>query len=158
MRRLSCQLLCRSPLQPGESLLSLLARLSELNLYPNLTTVVEICRERLTEPDNVVRPTKVETYDILAELVGIDADELHAASVHRFAATITPPNYKNQSISLPSGREVHVSYKYRLHENMRSVRDLQFCPLCLKEAAYHRLCWMPFATSVYLNHQSEITA
>ena len=93
MIRASTKLLCRSPLYPGESLLSLLTRLSALNQYPTPTTVVTICRERLSEHDNVVRPIKAETYQILADLVGIDADELYAASVQQYAATITPPNY-----------------------------------------------------------------
>ncbi|MBN1218455.1 MAG: TniQ family protein [Anaerolineae bacterium] len=149
----SHSLLCRSPLQPGESLLSLLARLSELNLYPDPTILMRICRERLVERDNVTQPAMAETYKVLVKLVGIDADELYAASVHRFAATITPPPYQKQSILLPSGREVYVADRPFLQRNIRWERDLQFCPLCLKESVYHRLSWMPMAVALCLNHQ-----
>lgn len=155
MGKSSLPLLCRSPLQPGESLLSLLVRLSQLNRFPLPTMVMQICRERLRQPTNkkIDRLFNTETFRVLTELVRIEADELYAASVHRFASTITPSDYKFEYVVLPSGQEVLLAGKNFLRNNIRSDNDLQFCPLCLAESAYHRLCWMPLASAVCLDHK-----
>jgi hypothetical protein len=153
MDRLLPRLLCRSPLMPGESLASLLIRLSVENFYSSLTTVERLCRERLTQPDNVTRPTRPETYQVLADLVEIEPDDLYGASVYRFATTLTPPNYELQFTTLPSGRQVPVLNNFRLRKNVRPNFEAQFCPSCLREAAYHRLAWVPLAVAACLKHR-----
>jgi hypothetical protein len=112
-----------------------------------------LCRERLTCSDRVTQPTEAKTYQVLVDLVGIDANELYAASVHRFAATITPPTHNRQSIVLPSGQIVPVSCDTFLRAHTWSESDVQFCPLCLKESTYHCVGWMPVAASVCLVHR-----
>jgi hypothetical protein len=75
-------LLCRSSLRPGESLQSLLVRLSEKNHYPSTRTVAQICQERLTQPDRIDRPRHAQTYTQLSALVGIPADRLYNRRYH----------------------------------------------------------------------------
>jgi hypothetical protein len=115
--------------------------------------VAYLCRERLTQRDQVTRPTKAETYRILAELVQARVDELHAASVQRFALTIIPPTYEQHSVLLPSGKAVPVLTNSVLREQTWPESDVQFCPLCLQESAYHRVDWLPLAVAVCLHHQ-----
>ncbi len=68
-------LLCRSPLRPSESLPSFLIRLAKENFYHSHTIVAHLCRERLTQRDQVTRPSKVETYRVLAAWIAIGGGE-----------------------------------------------------------------------------------
>jgi hypothetical protein len=145
-------LLCRSPLQPNESLPSLLIRLSKENGYHSPTMVARICRERSACHDRITQPTQSQTYEVLADLVRIEVEELYAASVHRFAPVIVPPSLKRQTIVLPSGQTVRLQNYYFLREHTWPESDAQFCPLCLQDSAYHRLGWIPLAVSVCLTH------
>ncbi len=153
MTRASHPLLCRSPLQAGESLPSLLTRLTNKNDYHSPTMLRQVCLEQLPHPDTVTRPTKTETYQVLADLVGITCNKLYAASVHRFATIITPPTFEQQAVRLPTGQTVFVLDNFLLRKHTWPESDSQFCPLCLNESAYHRVHWMPVATSVCLAHQ-----
>ena len=149
----SHSLLCRSPLRPRESLPSLLIRLARENFYHSPAMVAQLCRERLTRRDQVMRPTQTETFQILAELVQIEVDELHAASVQRFAPAINPPTYEQRSITLPSGKTVPVLTVFFSRVQIWPESNVQFCPLCLQESAHHRVDWLPLAVSVCLHHQ-----
>lgn len=146
-------LLCRSPLLPGESLPSLLIRLTQANAYHSASMIARLCYERLPYQGSITRPTQSQTYTILADLVRIEAEELYAASVHRLAATVVPP-----SVSFPTreqGAELifPVLSNSFLREHTWSETDAQFCPMCLQAAAYHRLTWMPLAVSACLTHR-----
>ncbi len=153
MNRRSSPLLCRSPLRPGESLPSLLIRLARENFYHSPTMVVQLCRERLTQRDQITRPTRTETFQVLAELVQIEADELYAASEHRFAPVITPPTCEQYFTALPSGKTVPVLPYSFSRMQIWPKSNVQFCPLCLQESAHHRVDWMPLAVAVCLRHQ-----
>jgi hypothetical protein len=115
--------------------------------------VMQLCRERLPWQDQITCPARAETYRILVELTRVEADELYAACVQHFAAVITPPDYGQRSIRLSSGKTMSVSTNFILREQTRPESDVQFCPLCLKEAAYHRVDWLPLAAAVCLRHQ-----
>lgn len=149
----SLPLLCRTDLRDNESLPSLLLRLSKENSYQSPTMIDRLCRERLSYRDYVTRPTRSQTYQVLADLVRIDVEELYASSVHRLAATVTPPPLKPQSITLPSGQTVPVMTNGVLRRHTWPESDAQFCPLCLRESTHHRLDWMPLAVSVCLTHR-----
>jgi hypothetical protein len=154
MNDLSHSLLYRSPLRPSESLPSFLIRLAKGNFYHSPTMVTQLCQERLTQRDQVTRPTQTETYRILAQLIRIGVDELYAASVQCFASTVAPPDYGHRSILLPSGKTAPVLTDSILRQHTRPESDVQFCPLCLKESAHHRIEWFPLAVSVCSRHQS----
>lgn len=38
-------------------------------------------------------------------------------------------------------------------EQLRPELAAQFCPLCLKEAHYHRVLWLPVAVSACITHK-----
>lgn len=142
------RLLSHPPLRPGESLPSLLFRLTAENRYHSPAVIARLCGD-----DNLAQPTRAETYRVLSELANIEAGTLYDATAHRFGPTITPPGSNLSSITLPSGREAVILGHNVLREHTRPASDVQFCPLCLREAPYHRLGWFPLAVTVCLEHQ-----
>lgn len=145
-------LLHRPPLQPGESLPFFLLRLAHENCYHIPTMVIQLGRERLSRRDMVTRPTRSETYRVLSELTGVEADQLYAACVHRFAATLTPPSQPPQPLALPSGKMVSFLPNALMDAHLWSETKAQFCPLCWQQAPYHRIDWLPLASAVCLDH------
>jgi len=146
-------LLHRPSRLPDESLPSFLIRLAQENFYHSPTMVLQLCRERLTGRDTITRPTRTETYRVLSALTGTTADELYSASAQRFATTVIPPTYEPCSVELPSGKTGPILQGFFLREQVWPETDVQFCPLCLRQAAYHRVSWMPLAVAVCLHHQ-----
>lgn len=153
MSNSSLPLLCRTELRTRESLPSLLLRLSKENGYHSPTMIARICRERLTCQDYVTRPTRSQTYQVLENLVRIEAEKLYASSVHRLASAMTPATYPSQLITLPSDQTLPVMSNGLLRKHTWPESDVQFCPLCLRESVHHRLDWMPLAMSVCLTHR-----
>lgn len=143
-------LVIRSPLLPDETLSSLLIRLAKANFYDTPYAVIQLCRKQLRSSDNLNCPARVETYQAIEELVQIDAYTLHQATVHRYAHVWDSP--KNNCVTLPNGQIVTLVPSGR-NRNIFSENDVQYCPLCLREEAYHRLIWLPRAVTVCLKHQ-----
>lgn len=146
-------LLHRPPLQPGESLPFFLVRLAHENCYHSPTMVSQLCRERLSRRDMVTRPTHPETYQVLSALTRVAADQLYAACAHCFAATLTPPTHPSQSLTLPSGKMVLFLPNALVKAQIWSEAKVQFCSLCLQQATYHRIDWLPVATAMCRHHQ-----
>ncbi|MEW5959804.1 MAG: TniQ family protein [Chloroflexota bacterium] len=149
----TCHLLLRSPLLPGESLPSYLVRLAKLNGYHTPNLVIQLCQERLSQPDIITRPTRAETYAQLTELTKLDDDRLYAASAHILAITILPAGTEPELIALRSGVGVALLPSAVLRQHLWPETDAQFCPHCLAEASYHRLAWLPQAVSACLAHR-----
>lgn len=148
--------LCRSPFGPGESLFSLLIRLASLNRYP-LSTLLGLCFRkpnagRGQTVDNVDRPLKAETYHRLAVFTGLPPARLYAATVHRFAPTLVGPQRLLPQIQIGMGESQPI-LDTRSARSVRPKSNAQFCPACLKEAAYHRLIWTPVAIAACLHHE-----
>lgn len=134
-------LLRRSPLFPGESLSSLIARLALLNGYSSLAIL-----ERLFQPDHWVRSENFlhrEGLNRLAHLSGVSVEELWAASDAYFARE---PFQWNDSRELYPPLAVIV----------RPTRSAWYCPECLTEAAYHRLTWHPVSSAACLKHTCQL--
>jgi hypothetical protein len=146
-------LLCRSGLRPGESLQSLLVRLSEENHYPSTRTVAQICQERLTQPDRIDRPRHAQTYTQLSALVGIPADRLYNSTVHVFARTITPPDSVFEKTRLSTAEIVPLLVRGVASRHILPDDNVRYCPHCLGESPYHRLAWAVCATTACLRHQ-----
>lgn len=149
-------LLRRTQFLPGESLASLLERLSQLNYLPYPRTLSRICCKQLQAPaglDNLARPKWVETFLRLADLTHIFPEDLYAASDHRFAPFLTPPG--QSPVELPwIGSTSKVMLTPGLaHGRLRSALSAQYCPRCLEDAAYHRLSWIPTAAAICLQHR-----
>jgi hypothetical protein len=148
-------LLRRTQLLPGESLVSLLERLTLLNYYRSSRILHRICHWRLKAPaneDDLTRPKWVDTFLQLADLTHISPEELYAASLHRFAPCLTLPQQSPVTIPWIGSTSkamltTNLSQKY-----LRFVLAAQYCPRCLKAAAYHRLNWTPTAAAICLEH------
>lgn len=149
-------LLARTPIQPGESLRSLLMRLSRLNDYDVPDTLFQILQEGESKQqvlkERIALPHHIEMYQRLEALTGKGIPDLYTASAHRFATILTPPDISidllgiSESISLPM-----LAWSLAAKQ-LRPASAGQFCPRCLSSAAYHRLIWLPIAVSACLEH------
>lgn len=128
-------LLRRSPLQPNESLTSLLARLTRMNGYPSPTFLLRLCCPEYPVQKGSLLQT--ENLKRLAILTGIPADELWAASEVGFGQPVSTPNRWAD----PFPRWLGLSHTL-----------VWYCPACLAEAAYHRRIWYPVSSAVCLHH------
>jgi hypothetical protein len=148
-------LLRRTQLLPGESLVSLLERLTQLNYYPSPCTLSRICRQHLEAPanqDDLARPNWVETFLQLADLTLISPEELYAASDHHFAPVLAPPQQPPVEIPWIGSTSKAMLTPNLVRECLRSASTAQYCPRCLKTAAYHRLSWTPASAAICLEH------
>ena len=153
-------LLRRTTLLPAESLASLLERLTQLNFYDDLCLIRTIGRERLATQnivDDLTQPTHVETFQQLATLTQLSLDDLYTASDQRFAAWLDPLDQTAQPMLWPD-RTTRPRVNPRwARAQLRTSETTQFCPLCLKAAAYHRVSWIPRAAAICLEHLCLLT-
>ncbi|MBN2147199.1 MAG: TniQ family protein [Anaerolineales bacterium] len=139
---------------PGESLPSLLARLMLANRYDPPRLFTGFCTQRLASLgicDSLGCPTQPQTFEILATLTGTTVEQLASASIHRFAPRMNLMG-TNQTVILLNEQPLLLIDK-NLRDDFRAEDDVQYCPLCLAEAAYHRLGWFPEAVAICLNHR-----
>ncbi|MBX3060840.1 MAG: TniQ family protein, partial [Anaerolineae bacterium] len=146
-------LLNRRPLLPGESLLSLLHRLQEANYYPLPNMLHTICQPYMKNPgDKLHRPREADTYQVLAALARLTPAELYQATSHRFAPTLTFPGETSEHISLGTQDRLPLLAEKCLVKYLWQSRDVQYCPLCLAEACYHRVEWLLMPVAACLRH------
>ena len=146
----------RSPLLSGESLPSYVARLEALNHYP-ASTLNWLCRQAVVQEtgltqDDVARPRQAVTFAQLEALTGLTGAELFAASDHVLTQTLTPPEESQPLLTLSDGSIYMMVNRYTCQRRLHSANGAQFCPHCLREAAYHRLSWSPVASTLCLQH------
>ena len=148
-------LLRRTQFLPGESLASLLERLTQLNYYPSSRILSSICRQHLEPPanqDDLSHPKWVETYLRLADLTHISPEELYAASYHRFAPILSLPDQSPVEIPWTGSTSKVMLPSNLVRERLRFASAAQYCPRCLKTAAYHRSSWIPISAAICLEH------
>jgi hypothetical protein len=148
-------LLRRTQLLPGESLASLLERLTLLNYYASSHTLQQICRSRLEAPanqDDLRLPKWAETFLRLADLTRVSPEELYAASNHFFAPSLTLPQQMATEIPWIGSTSKSILTSNLAWGRIRSPSAAQYCPHCLKSAAYHRLSWAPISSTICLEH------
>ena len=140
-------LLRRAPLETGESLPSLLARLVHLNHYESKTVLEKLYLADKTELPEC--PHYLETFVRLEILTNISALQLFQASDYRLTS-----RYLSAMHKFKQGDEMkQLDYFYRpKRAYIRSAQDAQFCPECLSESAYHQLAWRPVAMAICLKH------
>lgn len=142
-------LLRLSPLQPGESLPSLLERLTLLNFYDSPLILQRLSRAEW--PDRPGCPSQASTFQRLAALTCIAAFDLFAASDHAIAASEDVSNLIDwQPPDLTKG--IPFWGLPPVNGSMHPSQASCFCPQCLKESPYHRLAWRPAAMAVCLVH------
>lgn len=153
-------LLRRTALLPNESLASLLERLTHLNFYETCGLLQTIGRERLTAlqiEDDLAQPTRLETFQQLGSLTRLSLDELYDASDQRFAEGLVPFGQTVRHMPwLENTTRPRLETRWA-HDHLRPTDATQFCPHCLKVAAYHRLNWIPCAAAICLEHLCLLT-
>jgi hypothetical protein len=152
VRRRFPRLLRRCKLLPRESLPSLLVRLAQLNYYEPVTILRRLVLAG-AERDRLDWPAQAQIYERLFELVWLDPHRLHEATGHYFAETLTPPGRQVDGLSCSLGGHMPALAPEIAREQLRPELAAQFCPLCLKEAQYHRLSWLPVAISACITHK-----
>jgi predicted site-specific integrase-resolvase len=142
-------LLRLSPLQPGESLPSLVARLTLLNHYASPAILQRISLAQW--PDRPDCPSRAATFRRLEALTRIPAFELYAASDHAIVSTQPPSSWLAWQ---PLDPEKGIPFwdHTPVRGSVRPTQASHFCPNCLSEAAHHRLAWRPVTMSVCLIH------
>jgi hypothetical protein len=149
-------LLVRTTIQPDESLQSLLTRLSRLNDYDVPDTLFQLLQEgasrQQVSKDRIALPRRIEMHQRLEALTGKCIPDLYAASAHRFATILTPPNISIDLLEISEGISLPLLAWSLAAKQLRPASAGQFCPLCLRSAAYHRLIWLPVAVSACLEH------
>jgi hypothetical protein len=151
----SLPLLRRDNLLPGESLQSLIERLTLRNYYSHSGFIEWICCRQTDSHhsrDKIVRPKTDQTFEKLALLTKISAEELFAASDHRFASILNLPE-QTKSIMMPDENHRERVTRATGQRHIRSSSAAQFCTLCLSDSAYHRLSWIPVASTICLKHK-----
>jgi len=97
----------RTAIQPGESLQSLLTRLSRLNDYDVPDTLFQILLEGASKQealkDRTALPRRIEMYQRLEAMTHVSIPDLYAASTHRFTTTLTPPDISIEFLELLDG-------------------------------------------------------
>ncbi len=145
----------RSPLLPGESLLSLLVRLEKLNYYePGI--IARLCHQTTDGSKEMICPAharQAHTFVQLSNLTGLDPAQLFAASIHGLASVLNMAGNK-EYITLPGGQ---VKPLLDRHNHLkRPDNHAQFCPLCIEADAYHRQLWSFYLTTLCLEHQCKL--
>jgi hypothetical protein len=103
--------------------------------------------------DRPGHPARAETFRRLAALTGASIADVYAATTHRFAPTLTPPEQTAPTLMLPEGVVVPLLGMGSMQKRLRPPDAGAFCPRCLVEAAYHRLIWTPQAVAACLRHR-----
>lgn len=149
------RLLRRSPLLPGESLSSLLARLTRLNYYDSPTTIEWLCQRGLEIHGSVslALPVHARMFEWMAKLTQIDPADLYAATPHRFAEVLRAPDTEGQSLELPSDMVMPRLPRGTASKQIQPTCRAKFCPDCLQEWPYHRLIWAHVMSAACLKHQ-----
>jgi len=145
-------LLRRSNLLPGESLPSLLERLSLLNYY-NTGTIGWLCHSNESNQCriNITQPNSAQAFFQLAQLTLISPEDLLAASKHFFAPLLYSSKNTKTFMRWFDGKNIQLlNIAYR---KIRPSHAAQFCPICLKNSPYHRLAWMPISSAICLQHK-----
>ncbi|MCX6983605.1 MAG: TniQ family protein [Lentisphaerae bacterium] len=143
-------LLQRSPLFPGESLLSLLARLALLNHYPSLAVLEEVLQFHW--PDSLDAPSSSSAFERLEQLTRIPAMDLWMASDHALTPAAFPALKKNKKQTLSRIQEAMQWLPKPQVQDFHPAKASWYCPKCLEEEAYQRLSWRPAAMAACLQH------
>jgi hypothetical protein len=150
-------LLCRPALLPDESWWSYLHRLAAANGYEPFSLLTKVYTLRLAElgvRDNLMRPKRAETFVVLATLTRLTPHELALVSEHAFAqAPIWAYPMETVNLDFGDGMSLPLLSSLLRYRHILSPDAAQFCPTCLREAAYHRRAWMLADVSACLRHQ-----
>jgi len=149
-------LLCRPALLPDESLGSYLQRLADANAYVPFSLFTGLCQRRLAAlgvRDNLVPPQRPETFAVLAALAHLSPRVLANASLHSFMAAPLLQGRECTTVHLTDGLPLALLTPFWRTRYMLPSDHAQFCPDCLRAAAYQRRAWVLTDVSACLRHR-----
>lgn len=122
---------CRSPLKGGESLASLLYRLSNVNHYPSISTLTSFIR--ITVPKLNNNEFTSHQLELISKLSGINAEVLYWSS--------------------------HLQMQELLGEFYAKLilkNKVKYCPLCLREKSFHKHSWCLIPLNLCMEHRVHL--
>lgn len=146
-------LLNRCPLEPDESLPSLLARLQAANYYASPRAMANVCHPHLPPGENLSLPHLAETWPVLSQVTRLPPADLYHASFHPYAAALALPWETVPSVALPDGEEVPLLSARMRRLFLRPLHDAQYCPACLADGRYHRRQWWNLLAAICPQHK-----
>lgn len=143
-------LLRLAPLQPGESLPSLLARLTILKHYASPKIFQRLSRSEW--PDSPECPSRSSTLRNFAQLTCIDVLDLYTASD---LVMVSAQAWANSSPWYPPDLTQPIPYWNWLPVSgmVHAAKPSRFCPQCLMDGAYHRSIWRVVPIAICLTHK-----
>ncbi|MCC6192815.1 MAG: TniQ family protein [Anaerolineales bacterium] len=132
---------------------SLLVRLARLNHYDPPGLLEHACLAGERGQGQASRPGQPKTFAQIATLTGIDPTTLCAATAHRFAPLLTPPDQSLNWLAPAGSHPLPCLGRDKRLQHLHPESAAQFCPNCLRAAAYHHLAWLPKVISVCLHHK-----
>ncbi|MCC6607211.1 MAG: TniQ family protein [Anaerolineae bacterium] len=147
-------LLYRPPILPEETLPSYLYRLASANLLsPNQLEALIV--SHLKTQDNVKRLLRADSIDVLAKLTGLEPYKIFWASEHSLVTLLEDLDDQGlyETVTLDSGFSFPLLTLNATSAHLRWVSFSQFCPYCLREAAYQRRAWRVRKVAACIHHQ-----
>ena len=141
-------------IRPDEAWLSYLVRLSTANSYdPNMKLMLGTIRAAFGRNESPVLPVHQEAFRELQSLTHCDEESLYGSLEHKWAELLTPPQNKQQTLLLPSGKLMPRLTYSGWHSHVWLNNNLPYCPFCLQESNYYRMSWLLLASPVCLKHR-----
>jgi excisionase family DNA binding protein len=98
-------------------------------------------------------PSQTSLFETIAALTNIESFELQKATSHYFTNILTPPGNEIECLEISDVFSIPLLSVGIANNHLRPEYASQFCPQCLKVAAYHRLIWLPRASAACLEHK-----
>jgi hypothetical protein len=137
----------------GESITSYLERLARINHYDPARLLIRWLRmdDAGGHPPLGQVMRQAGFYQHLADLTGQPIAHLFTLSSHQLASVLLPPDDPGDALELAGGI-VSLFPVRRARLLLRPVRHAAYCPVCLREQAYHRLVWEVAAVAACPHH------
>ncbi len=145
-------LLVRPPILPEETLPSYLYRLAGANLLSQhqFKALLNSC---LKENDNVNGLLRGDTCNVLAQLTNLESYKIFWASKHSIATLVEDLDDTYDTVTLDSGFSFPLLTEKAANLHIRKAGRSQFCPECLREAAYQRRAWRARKIAACIHHE-----
>ena len=155
---LLAKLLVTCGLRPSESWTFLLARLS-LENYGGAYQISTIKGAAFSAKMRIEQPQTLETYHYLSQLTAVEIPSMYEATIHRFAKQLIPPSQTVDYVDLGlNDLRPILTNDAILRNHVRSSNQVQYCPICYQNSAYHQTGWSLKAITVCLKHKARLVS
>jgi hypothetical protein len=149
------RLVCRPHPYPDESLLSYLVRLQVANGYDRLHWLTGGLRAWMGRalPARLVTTDDVDFLAALAACTEVSTSTLYRMTLNRYAEALLPPGTPARQVQTADGSVLAFTGQLRrLVHRLHTDQATPFCPTCLVQARYHRLCWLLIPVFACVEH------